>query len=100
MASPPRSFVIGETVVLSTRISSPGTKKPVDPATVTLSLLSRAGTPVTVSPTGFTRLGTGDYSFSLQTDGLAAGTYDVTVTVADGPSSVVILTDRFVLQNP
>ncbi len=97
MPSAPRSFLIGETVHLGVRVSAPGTRKPTD-ASVTLTSLKRGPTAVMPEVSAFTRREEGDYTLALPTAALSAGTYDLVVTVADGPSAVVILPDQFVLK--
>lgn len=98
MPSAPRSFYIGETVHLRVRVSEPGTRKPTDAGAVSITSLKRGATVVTPADPTFDRVREGDYALTLPTAGLAAGTYDIQVTVSDGPAAVVIIPDRFVLK--
>lgn len=98
MASNDRYFIKPSTVHLRARISEPGSRQPTD-ATVVLTALRLGATPVTVATTAFTRLALGDYTLSIPTADLAAGAYDVVVTVSDGPDKISVLTDRFVVQD-
>lgn len=99
-SSTTRSFVVGETVHLRTRVSKPGTREPTDPASVVLTSLKRGSDVLTPATTGFTRVGQGDFLLVLPTAGLIPGEYVVVITVADGPNRISILTDRFALRLP
>jgi hypothetical protein len=99
MPTPDRSFLVGETVHLRSRVSLPGTRTPTDPASVTLTSLRRDGVETLVEPTPFTRVREGEYVLTLTTGLLPSGTYDVVVTHADGPAKVSLATDRFVLRS-
>lgn len=93
----PRSFLLGETVHLTTRVSLPGTKTPTDPATVELASLTLDGVETLDAPISFTRLGEGDYALDLQTDSLTPGTYGIVIRHADGVEKVALTSDQFVL---
>lgn len=93
-----RTFKVGETIHLRTRISVAGTRTPTD-ATVTLTRLMLGAVPVTVTPTAFTRINEGDYQLVLHTDSLVPGAYDVVITISGGPDLVAIVTDRFALRS-
>lgn len=94
---PNRAYIVGETVLLRTRVSQPGTKIPVDPDTVKLTSLTLTGQETLAEPVTFTREGIGDYALSIQTAGLTPGVYDLVVTYTDGVQ-VTIDRDTFVLQ--
>lgn len=93
-----RYFIKPATAKLRVQVSEPGTKTPAD-ATVTLTSLRTGGASATVATTVFTRQAKGDYVLIVPTADLLAGTYDVLVTVADGPEKVAVVTDRFVVQD-
>lgn len=92
-----RFFVQGSTVHFRVRVSEPGTKTPAS-ATVILTALRHAGVEVPVTVTAFTQVQVGDYALSMPTATLAPGSYDVVITISDGPSKVTILTDRFAVK--
>ena len=94
----PRFFTQGETIHLRSRVSIPGTRTPIDPSTVALTSMVRNKVQVLEEPLEFTREGVGEFTLSLPTSGLAAGTYEIVVTHADGPDRVTLATDRFVLR--
>lgn len=94
-----RDYLIGETVTLRVAVNEPGTRKPTDPEIVGLTSIKRGTTPVTVTPTTFTKRSAGDYELVIATDALQAGTYNFVVTVS-GDAGVVLLPDKFALKAP
>lgn len=102
VSRPERSYLVGETVHLHVKVSKPGTKTPTDPNSVRLSSLNLAGESMMegVPTLTFTRINLGDYTLVIPTVGFPLGTYDLTVTIESGPSAVVILGDRYVVQAP
>lgn len=96
-----RAFTVGETVHLRARVSTPGTRIPVDPDEVTLVSLQRAGTEILGGPMVFNKDAVGDYSLVLPTEGYVAGVYQLTVRYEDAdPEKVVIDHDQFALLEP
>lgn len=93
-----RYFLVGSTIHLRCRVSLPGTRTPTDPATVAVVKLKVGAVEITLSNPVFTRIEEGEYRLSIPTTTLAAGTYQVTVRLEDGPSKVLLLTDQFVLR--
>ena len=79
-------------------MSLPNTKRPVDPDTVALTSVKWGTTEILDDPVDFVRDGEGQYSLALATVDLDPGTYTLTVTHADGPQKVTIVTNSFVLQ--
>lgn len=96
---PSRQFVVGETVHIGIRVSKPGTKTPVDPASVELHTLKRDGGAQTFGNSSFTKVAEGDYTYVIHTTDLQPGAYTLSVMVADGADAVVLVADQFVL-NP
>ena len=94
-----KSFLVGETVHLRSRVAEPGTKKPVDPASVTLTSWRKGTEEILNSPIAFSREGQGEYALTLETVGMEPGTYHVTVMHSDGPERIAAATDTFVLQS-
>lgn len=92
-----RRYKVGETVHLRVRVNLPGTRIPTDAGSVVLTSLTRDGIPVPAD-TVFTRDALGDYSLVISTEGFSAGSYEVVVTISDGPEKVVVLEDTFVLR--
>jgi hypothetical protein len=93
-----RYFVVGETVHLRSRVSKPGGRTPIDPATVELTLLALEGVQTLTDPIAFIREREGEFTLGLATEDLVPGTYTVAVRHADGPQRVTVATDRFVLR--
>ena len=93
-----RFFLRGSTVHMRVRVSEPGTKRPAD-ATVALTSLKRGAVVVPVDNPTFSRINQGDHLLVLPTADLTPSTYEVVVTVSDGPSKVTVLTDRFVVKD-
>lgn len=94
-----RSFLVGETVHLRSRVSRPGTRTPTDPAEVALTSLTLDGVETLQAPVPFTREREGEYVLTLTTEDLVPGTYGVVIRHADGPAKVSLATDRFVLRS-
>ena len=93
-----RTFLVGETVHLRSRVSLPGTRTPTDPAEVALSSLTLDGVETLADPLPFTREREGEYALTLPTLGMAGGTYRLVVRHTDGPQRVALATDEFVLR--
>ena len=93
-----RTFLVGETVHLRSRVSLPGTRTPTDPALVELASLTLDGVETLVAPTPFVREKEGEYVLTLLTDTLAPGTYGLVVRHSDGPEKVTLTSDEFVLR--
>ena len=102
MAQPARNFKVGETVHMLSRVSLPGTKTPVSPASVALTSLTREdGEAVSVTlPMEFTEEREGELTLVLPTVDLVPATYLLTITHQSGPGRVALVTDAFVLQSP
>lgn len=96
-SAPERSYVVGETIEVRTRLAKPGTKLPVD-ANVAITKLQRVGGSAVEPIPAFIREAEGDYATVLATEGWVPGTYDLVVRVDDGPEKVVLVADRFVLR--
>ena len=93
-----RTFLVGETVHLHSRVSLPGTRTPTDPTEVALVSLTLGGVETLTGPVPFTREREGEYALTLLTEGRAPGTYHLVVRHADGPERVTLVEDEFVLR--
>lgn len=92
-----RSFFVGETVVLHSRVSVAGTRTPTDPTDVSLTSLKADGDETLVSSVPFVRDREGEFSLVLETVDLDPGDYEVVVTHTSGPTKVALANDRFIL---
>lgn len=101
-SSDPRRYLIGETVILTVAASTPGDRRPTDPAAVVLDavVLNKIGYPNAVALIGeaFERIGAGDYEFRLQTAGWEPGVYTWRARATDGTTGVALKEDTFVLE--
>lgn len=95
-----RTFLVGETVALSVKVSQPGSRTPANPTDgVRLVALSkRSGSADMLPPnTHFALQSDGFYSLSLATGALPAGTYDWRALAADDNGQITLAEDSFVL---
>jgi len=100
MADATLDFLVGETVHLRARVSKAGSRVPYSPQTVRLTSLRLAGADVALPAiVDFTKVAEGDFTLVIDSSPLAPGTYDVVVTLSDGPNAVRLLRGTFVL-NP
>lgn len=94
-----KSFLVGETVHLRSRVADPGTKRPVDPDAVLLTSWRKGTEEILDAPVEFSREAKGEYALTLETVGMDPGTYHITVVHSDGPQRIAAATDTFVLQS-
>lgn len=92
-----RSYRVGETIRLDTRVTDPVTRAPTDATSVVLDRLVRGNVTVPAPATAFTRVAAGDYMLLLPTTDLDPGAYDYTVRVTS-PAGIVLTRDQFVLE--
>ena len=99
-----RTYIIGETVVLTCSVSSPNTRAPEDADAVVLDAVVFQGVAypdaAAILTTAFTHLGVGYYELAVQTAGWAEGVYTWRAKATDGGTGVVLKEDTFVLRLP
>ncbi len=100
MSTSDRDYISGATIKLTAVISDPVTRAPVDPpGGVDLDALVLAGTDLTLPPdVAFTMVTPGEYVFSLDTVGFAAGAYTWRAKATDVNDDVALSEDTFVIR--
>lgn len=96
-----RLFIKPATVNVTITVMRVGTRQNLDVDMVDIIKFKLEGGELDLpTPSVFTHEGVGVYSLAIDTTGLEAGVYDVVIRVSNGASAIVVVTDRFALEEP